>query len=491
MSHPLERLVDKSAPTAKSKQRHLYEHYLSDIRSGRLPPGTRLPSSRQLADQLGLSRITVQSVYEALIAEGYLTTRQGAGTFVISPPGGLFVPNAIEPSIETPVLLAAGHAGERPRRLDNAFPKRLERTNSRFLPANPDLEAFPYTKWRKCYRAALNQTAHFRYPPLSGTRSLQEQIAEYLGRYRGVVCRPEQVMITTGSQQALYLILQLIAHPDSLILLEPAGFAGVDQILALNKMRTEVVDFHKEDHNAWSSEADIAIITPSRSFPLGETLGLDARNQILVWVTQGSRPRWIVEDDYDSEFIFSGHAMAALQGMDRHKRVIYTGTFSRTLFPGIRLGYAVFPDSLIESALKLKAVMDGGMNTLAQTALALFMEEGHYERHLRRMRKHYQAKQTQLHQSLAKHLPELKQIPNQGGMHDTFLIDKALGLTDLAIVEAAKEHGFGLRALSTYYRTPNPPNGLVIGFAGCDSEQIPESARALSALIRHLQTQTE
>jgi GntR family transcriptional regulator/MocR family aminotransferase len=276
---------------------------------------------------------------------------------------------------------------------------------------------------------------------------------------------------------------------DSLVLLEPAGFAGVDQILTLLQIKTCVVDFQEQKHSFWPKQADIAIITPSRSFPLGETLGLEARNQILEWATQGTQPRWIVEDDYDSEFIFSGHAMAALQGMDRHKRVIYTGTFSRTLFPGVRLGYAVFPDNLMKSALKLKAVMDGGMNTLAQTALALFMKEGHYERHLRRMRKHYFTKQQQLHRSLTEHLPELIRIPNQGGMHDTFIIDPTLGLSDVEIVEAAKQQGFGFRALSTYYRTSAPPNGLVMGFAGCDLEQIPESALLLNKLIRHLQTQ--
>jgi GntR family transcriptional regulator/MocR family aminotransferase len=492
---------------SQSKYAALYEHIKDAIFSNRLKPNEKLPSSRYLSKQMGISRNSVLAAYELLQAEGFIETRNGAGTYVAEIIDLKRLQGKATDSHSTHETVSVSDLGQRIQAFQNIdtqnsgsqdtdCQKVASKTHpatpilhNLFLPGQPAIECFPIKEWQAAMCRGLRDRRGYSEQPGMGVSLLREQVCNYLLLTRGVKCHPDQLMITSGSQQALSIVLSLLVNADDSVLLEDTGFKGIDGILAGVGAKSIIVPTDEEgicfntDNEAWQQGRTL-IITPSRSFPLGHTLSLTRRLAILEWVyaVQG----WIIEDDYDSEFIFDGHSIAALHGLDTQGRVIYTGTFSRSMFPGIRLGYMVLPEPLVTLFKKYKHFVDGGLSSQQQMAMANFMLDGTYGRHLRRMRKLYKTKKTELDTLMHAALPRLSLVPSKGGMHSVYRLPDE-SFCDRDICQNANDIGLGIRALSSYDRSLTSYNpscsGLILGYAGAKVNEIPAGVQQLQNII--------
>lgn len=470
---PLSALPEGRAP----QYERLYQHLLEAIRCGRLPVGSKLPSSRALAGQLAVARNSVIGAYELLHAEGVIETRKGVGTFVAD------VMQPLQGARQAPLSVSASE-------IDSPLSQRLSKAalhmpeaRGGLQPAIPDMQAFPTKAWLQVNQIAAREALRTS-AGVQGVTLLREALCEHLAAARGIRADAEQVFITHGSQQALMLILQLLASAQSTVMLEPCGYRGIDGVLDVLDIQRTVLPADDEGIlcDAPSLTGDILVVTPSRSFPLGHTLSLNRRMALLQWAHRTSG--WIIEDDYDSEFIFNGHSITALQGLDSHQRVIYTGTFSRTLFPGIRLGYLIVPPALVGACSKLRRFTDGGMASQPQLAVGHLLIRGDYNRHLRRMRKLYQQRYTQAYQVLSRHLPDWHCVPANGGMHFMIKPPTGWGRSDRAVAAIAAEHGLAVRPLSIYSRGVPAEQGLVIGYAAHAEGQLQSLLLRLVEIIK-------
>lgn len=478
-------LLDKKKP----KYEALYDHIKEAIFSGRLKTNDKLPSTRYLSKLVGISRNSVLTAYELLFSEGFIESRKGAGTFIADVSDLKPLLGKVATTVFTQENMRISDSGKRVNAIE--APTRLDVTEPReqlLLPAQPAMDLFPYKEWQACVTKSLRDVSTYSEQPAMGVGLLREQIKEFLLLTRGVRCDVGEVMITSGSQQALSIALSLLVNSGDSVLLEEIGFKGIDGALSsLGALQTTLpideqgVCFNKDDDIC--QQAKTLILTPSRSFPLGHTLSLQRRLAILEWAyeTQG----WIIEDDYDSEFIFSGHSIASLQGLDSGGRVIYAGTFSRTMFPGIRLGYIVLPAILVPLFNKYKRFVDGGLSAQQQAAMGLFMQSGAYSRHLRRMRKLYKSRKTTLDNLVGKEIPSLSLIPSDGGMHSVYSFQE--NQNDIAICRKANQQGLGIRALSSYQRpqqdNKNSRTGIVLGYAGATEEQMHKGVALLRQIM--------
>ncbi|SIS97182.1 PLP-dependent aminotransferase family protein [Neptunomonas antarctica] len=500
---------------SQSKYAALYEHIKDAIFSNRLKPNEKLPSSRYLSKQMGISRNSVLTAYELLQAEGFLETRNGAGTYVAEIVDLKWLSGNTADSLSVHEAVSVSDLGQRIQAFQNSgsqdissqeidsqnkgsqktapnHPTTTPHLDDLFLPAQPAIECFPTKEWQVAMSRGLRDRRGYSEQPGMGVNLLREQVCNYLLLTRGVKCHPDQLMITSGSQQALAIALNLLVNADESVLLEDIGFKGIDGILAGVGAKPILVPTDEEgicfdpDNEAWQQSRTL-IITPSRSFPLGHTLSLTRRLAILEWVyaVQG----WIIEDDYDSEFIFDGHSIAALHGLDTQGRVIYTGTFSRSMFPGIRLGYMVLPEPLITLFKKYKHFVDGGLSSQQQMAMANFMLDGTYGRHLRRMRKLYKTKKAELDTLMHAALPRLSLVPSKGGMHSVYRLPDA-SFCDREICQNANDIGLGIRALSSYDRSLTSDNpscsGLILGYAGAKINEMHVGVQHLQNIIESI-----
>lgn len=391
-------------PAAESPLfRQLYVALRQSILAGVLTPGLQLPASRSLAEELGVSRNTVLNAYQQLLAEGYLEGKMGSGTYV--------------PRTLPEEMMQVRHAAGRPR---SAPPKRsglsrrgelLAKTASTiarssgiprpFRPGIPALDAFPFAIWMRL------MTRHYRRPPraalsydsAAGHVPLREAVAAHLGPARAVRCDPKQVHITTGSQQALDLIARLLLDPGNAAWIEEPGYPGARAALEGQGIRLTPIPVDQDGLDvaagiARCPQARLVYVSPSHQYPLGVTLSLPRRFALLDWARRAGA--WIVEDDYDSEFRYSGRPLAALQGLDCDDRVLYVGTFGKTLFPSLRLGYLVVPSHLTDVFAAARGAIDRQTATLPQAVVADFINEGHFTRHIRRMRTLYRERQETL-----------------------------------------------------------------------------------------------
>lgn len=472
------------ADTQTPRYQQLFRAFQQAILNGTLPTGTRLPASRPLAQALKLSRNTVKTAFEMLLAEGYIETRHGAGSYVSGrlPDARCTQPSALQQnnrnSAEPPLSRLA-------QRLQQ-MPDRNPPSNGQLLQtARPCLQSFPWSQWQRHVTAAARQMKHHVSSAPAGNRLLREQVADYLQVVRGLSCTPEQIIICAGSQQAVYMALRLLLNEGDPILVEDPGYQGIEGALIATGARKIAVPadsdgFQLDAGLAQCPEARVAMVTPSRNYPMGYTLSLARRLELIRWATDCSG--WILEDDYDSEFRFDGPPLTALQGLGGEHRVIYTGTFSRILHPSIRLGYLVLPPTLVELFNNARRYLDGGLPQLPQQALATFMASGQFASHVRRMRKLYQQRRDHLHQRIMQqHGHLLSRVEADGGMHSVYLLPE--GLDDQQIADQAGGLNLGIRALSRFYSQPSPPQGLVIGFAGYDEQQIDQGLTQLASLL--------
>ncbi|HQZ08356.1 MAG TPA: PLP-dependent aminotransferase family protein [Burkholderiaceae bacterium] len=465
------RQFDRGHPEFDHRQ--LYLILQSGMRESVLPAGTRLPPSRTLAQALGIARNTVVHVYEQLALEGYVLAQVGRGTFVADM-GQRLVPVAT-PAPDPVSATPRKNLSRRGRALvDDAGAARLQW--GAFTPGVPEVRLFPTRIWSRLqaqlWRAPKPQ--HLSYATGAGDPDLRRSLAEYLQGTRGVVCSAEQIVITSGTQQSLHLVAQLLADPGDTVWLEDPGYWGARSVLRALGLQAVGVSIDGEgmapSPRQLKKPPRMLFVSPSHQYPLGTLMSQGRRRQLLDYAAVHGA--WVIEDDYDSEFRYGARPLPALQGLDRHGRVIYLGTFSKTLFPALRLAYLVLPQDLADPFARALNELYREGQLPQQAVLARFMAEGHYTSHIRRMRSVYSARHDALLHAIGQHFGN--QLPVIGGDAGLHLV---LGLPpqvdDQAMVERIARSRVVARPLSLYHvRQPAPAKGLLLGYGAVHEDEI-------------------
>jgi GntR family transcriptional regulator / MocR family aminotransferase len=473
--------VDRESTTPLHRQ--IYDGYRDAILRGDLRPGQQLPSSRALANEIGISRFPILDAYAQLLTEGYFESRTGAGTFVSAS-----LPDQ---------LTSVAHSAERSPQIDTG-PRPVSRRAMRlprfentpwrhgwgaFGVHQPALDQFPFRVWSSLVaRHSLSPRANaiHHVDPL-GSEQFREVICSYLRNARGVRCDPNQIMVVSGSQQALEITARVLLDSGDSVWLEEPGYQLTRAVLLGSGCRIVPVPVDNEGMNVaagikQSRKARAAFVTPSHQYPLGVTMSASRRLQLLNWAhSSGS---WIIEDDYDSEYRYGSMPIASLQGLDRNSRVIYIGTFSKVLFASLRLGYIVIPPDLVDRFRVVRFALDIFPPYLFQEVLTDFMNEGHFARHIRKMRYLYSQRRTALVNSVRKEFGDELEIHGaEAGMHMTVTLPH--GFHDVEIAKRAAAARIWLWPLSPSYLGKKKRQGLVLGFGSAPAEQIPGAVRRL------------
>lgn len=441
--------------------RQIYLRFRHAIEDGRLLPGERIPSVRALAAELNLARGTVESAYQLLVGEGYLQTRGPAGTVVST---------QLQPTpLPDPKAPARLHRG--PLLHTGAAPQPLQ-------PGLPALDVFPRKTWNRLVGKALRASGvnGLIYPDAQGHEGLRTAVASYLGISRGVRCTPDQIFICAGYGAALDLIFRALLTLGDACWFEDPGYLTARHCLkaAGARLIPVPVDADGMDVEAGirlAEDARFAVVTPSHQSPMGVSLSLPRRQALLQWAARHNS--WIIEDDYDSEYRYQGHPLPALKSIDTQGRVLYTGTFSKVLAPGLRLSYLVVPDELVPRLTPIADIMHTHCPYLFQATVAAFIKEGHFARHLKKMRSLYASRRRLLIKALENRLGDvITVVARPGGMH--LLLRLADGLDDRTIATNAKNLGVPVHPLSSFYQGTAAENGLLLGFTNVISQALAE-----------------
>jgi len=455
--------------------RQIYGQIRDRILDGGLARNQRLPSSRTLAQSLQVSRATVSLSYDQLISEGYLETRPGAGTFVAAQlPEAMLQVEANAPASHPPAPpLRLSQYGQR---IVQAKPWQTQpNAPFSFRYGHPSLNEFPLDLWKKLVNQEMaHSTVWMDYvtDPL-GYGPLREAIAQYLSRARAVTCTPAQIIITHGAQQGLQLISQLLLNPGEAIALENPGYFGAQRIFRSHAVQLQPVPVDDdglivEALAQLSPAPKLVYVTPSHQFPTGALLSLPRRLQLLDWARQNQS--LIIEDDYDGEYRYSSRPIPALQGLQRNAPVIYLGTFTKVMFPGLHLGYVVVPTILAQTFAQARWLSDRHSSLLDQAVLARFITEGHLERHLRRMRLCYDRRRQTLVAALKANFGDAVTIlGDSAGLH--LVARLQLNLSDQQVIQRAARAGVYLSSLQAH--NLHPCNGdFILGYTEVDEAQI-------------------
>lgn len=468
-------------------RRQLYNWFLRAIADGRLRPAQRVPSTRRMAQELNVSRITVLWAYEQLTAEGYLQTIRGSGAVVAGS-----IPSPVG-SDRARTTGAAGSAGRKVQ-LSRQTARLLRLREEQTLPITgafrnaPALDLFPQRAWsRLVSRRARKSLAHdMGYGDPMGEPVLRAAIAEYLRTVRGARCDESQVMITAGSQQALQITLRALLNPGDRVWTEEPGYPGAHRALLMAgcepvPIPTDAEGLIVERGVQRCAFARAAYVTPSHQYPLGMTLSASRRFQLLNWAQRADA--WIIEDDYDSEYRFGSKPVSSLQGLDSDARVIYMGTFSKVCFPALRIGYLMLPHGVVAAFRAVRDAIDIFPPTLYQQALADFIREGHFARHIRRMGTLYAERRERLINALERHFGDAVEIVSAtAGIHLVVLLPR--GMDDQAAAARLRAAGIACSALSACCLERPRRGGLILGYGGVASDQIEESVRRLARIAQ-------
>ncbi len=473
--------------------RQLYEELRQSILAGRLAPGQRVPSTRALATSLGVSRATVTQSYEQLLSEGYFQAVAGSGTFVGRHlPDDLLRPAAVKAAVRVartarPAVPLSSYGAS----LADAesFEPPGHESPINFRHGRPAFDAFPLRQWRRLLlrHCRAGQRAMLDYAQNSlGYEPLREAIAGHLARSRAVVCQADQVIIVSGSQQALDLITRVLVERGETVAMEDPGYLGarrafLAQGAKLLPVPVDAAGMKVEYLMARpAAKPKLIHVTPSHQFPTGAVLSLPRRLELLAWAAQSGA--MIVEDDYDSEYRYGSRPIPALQGLDQSASVIYVGTFSKMMFPALRLGYMVVPQSVARVLARAKWLADRHASMLEQYALADFINEGHLERHLRRMRTLYDRRRQALVRALTLHFGERVEIMGESaGMHLTARLETKL--SDEEIMRRAEQAGVGLVSARPYFLKSRWKNEFIFGYASLSERRIQEGVRRLAQAL--------
>src|SRR3954454_13322650 len=455
--------LDRSRPEPLHRQ---LEHAIRDaIRNGRVEAGTVLPSSRALALQLGVSRGIVVEAFEQLVAEGYVTSRPGGSTRVAG----------------------AGADGSPRRAVPESVSCRFD-----FRPGRPDVGEFPRAVWLRSLRRVLAEAPSERltYGSGHGLPELRTALAGYLNRVRGTAADPADVVVASGFAQGFALVLHVLSLEGIRVVAvedpsDPEYRAAIDAA-GLRWVAIPVDEDGLRVDRLAATDASAALVTAAHQYPTGAVLAAARRTELLAWADASAAI--VIEDDYDAEFRYDREPIGALQGL-RPDRVVYAGSASKVLAPGLRLGWLVLPDRLVERVAAAKVAADMGSAALDQLAFADVLTRGELDRHLRRMRPIYRRRRDALLASLATHLPDLRPEGASAGLHVLARLPASLGVGDAAIVGAAAAEGIGIGGLATRRIAPGPP-GLVFGYGAIDARSIDGGVRALATVIEGLRRET-
>jgi GntR family transcriptional regulator/MocR family aminotransferase len=481
--------IDRTSDKPLYKQ--LYESYRDAIVERRLSGGQRLPSTRSLAAELRISRIPVLNAFEQLIAEGYFESRAGAGTFVASSLPDVLPRAARQSTTANPSgLVGPGPrtVARRPELLLDEEPGPWTTGLEPFQCPSPPLDRFPIKVWSALVtrhsRKLDADSLHYCRDP-RGLQALRETIAQYLRTSRAVRCDAEQILVVSGSQQALDLTARVLLDAGSPVWIEDPGYWGARHALRMGGARLVAVPV---DDEGLDVEAGIVrcprpravYVTPSHQLPLGVTMSASRRLGLLDWARR--RGVWIIEDDYDGEYRYGNLPIASLQGLDRDSRVIYIGTFTKSLFPAIRIGYIVVPRDLVAPFVAVRRAMDMFSPPLIQAVLADFIREGHFDRHLRRTRLLCRKRRSALVAALEREIGSvLRVVGDQAGMFLTTVLPR--GYRDRDVALSAARQGVRTFPLSECYLGRARRQGLVLGYGGYDIPEIADGVRRLRAVL--------
>lgn len=471
--------------------RQLYDWFQQAILNGQLRPGQRVPSSRRLAAELQISRIPVFNAYEQLCAEGYLETFVGAGTCVARsiPDAELRPPHGKQLPVSRRSLARAGprRISQRAAALTNTATQPCLNILGAFRVSLPALDHFPIGTWSKLV-ARHSRSLDWEmmaYGDAMGHVGFREAIAQYLATVRGVRCCASQILVTTGSQQALQICAHVLLDQEDSVAVEDPGYPGARQ--AFLASRAKLIPVPVDDEGMQVGElirhqdsVRAVYITPSHQYPLGVTMSATRRMQLLNWAAR--KGTWIIEDDYDSEYRFGSRPIVSLQGLDKHAKVIYIGTFSKVLFPAIRLGYVVVPQDLVPAISSYREAADIFPATLYQAVLTDFIREGHFAGHIRRMKMLYMDRRNCLVQALNAEMGgTLQVVGSEAGMHLVALLPR--GVNDAAISRKAAERGISAMPLSSCYLRLAKRKGLILGFGATNAQQIKQAVSVLKTIV--------
>ena len=458
--------MDLLIPLNKEAKVPLYEQLYEGIKQAiltqQITKNTKLPSKRQLAEFLNISQTTVELAYSQLLAEGYIMSEPRIGFFV-------------EDILELPYIERQNHIDALP-----ILPKKQIAFN--FSPSIVDEESFPFSTWRKYAKLVIDepykhllQTGHQQ-----GEEDLRKEIAHYLFQSRGIQCTPEQIVIGSGTEHLLPMILNLFEAPSKLAVEDP-GYSA----LPIDQSNEAIIPIEIDEdglivEQLEKTNANIVYVTPSHQFPTGAVLSAVRRMHLLNWAN-GAHNRYVIEDDYDSEFRYVGKPIAALQSIDHNDKVIYLSTFTKSLMPSLRVAYFVLPKTLLATYRERLSYYTSTVPRFEQHILALFMKNGDFSKHLNKMRKIYRKKHDKIIQTFRQHYPQVEITGAEAGMH--FLIHLNTKSSEKQLLAQAEEAGILIRAVSSYMHSPSQVNttSFLVGFGGLELEKIEDAVHALMA----------
>jgi len=456
------------------------------ILDGALGPGAKLPATRALSKSLKVARDTVENAYVQLHRDGFIVRRAGSGSYV-SDAVGTELRGVIHRRSQRQVQ--PDHAPElnlsrRGRMLLDSGGIADSRIIKAFATGLPETRTFPTAVWERLQRrVSKDDRSHvLLHGDPQGAEPLRRAIATYLNLERGAKASPEQILVLSSARQALFLCAQLLADAGKPMLLENPGYLGARR--AFEAAETKVVPIDIDAHGIRTdllrtnqSGAHCVYVTPSHQYPTGTTLSLERRLDLINWAQE--RHKWIIEDDYDSEFHYEGLPTACVQGLDKYQRTIYLGTFSKTLYPGLRMGYMVLPPALVTAFTRARSIMDGHTPQIPQLTLARFMEDGHYNAHIRVMRKLYASRREILLESIDQHLGGIvTALRPQGGLQILCLLKP--GWSEENTIRQAASAGIQLSGISQFYAGEEKQQGWLLGYSALSAYEIEAAVLRLS-----------
>ncbi len=475
--------LDRNSGTPLTRQ--LENKIRKAVLDGSLPQTTRLPSTRQMAEELVVSRLTIKNAFEQLISEGFLEARHGSGTYVAVLSSG-DLPVVPTRRLDTPEITAISPHVERIQQ--SLATTRLSHVRA-FRPGIPALDLFPRRAWADAHSRAIRNRDNFLlgYGPSSGLVDLKTAIAGHVRDSRGIECTSDQIIITSGAQQAFSLILLTLLTPGNTIWMEDPGHIAFRDAARLQGYHIDPVSLDADGFSlahalANYAPCDLMFVTPSHQHPLGMTMSLTRRLELLD-VAQ-SHDSWIIEDDYDSEFHYEERPQPALKALDKQGRVLYVGSFSKSMFPAMRLGYLICPPGLGTALAAAETLLSQNVSLLQQKAMAYFMEDGNYNAHLRRMKSAYRLRRDTLVYALEKHASQLlRPEPCRAGMH---LIARFVdsSVSDQAMSQRLWNAGIDCLPLSLFVDQANVDPGLLLGFACAPETEIETNVLSIVQFLR-------
>ena len=461
------------------------------ILDGALAPGLKLPATRVLAKSLGVARDTVENAYVQLHRDGFIVRREGSGSYVCEAIGAeLRGASRRRQAQAVKTSQAAPGAGlsQRGRMILDSGGVNDQQVIKAFATGLPETRSFPTDVWERLQRQVMKdyRSSVLLHGDPQGSESLRKAIATYLNLERGANCAPDQVLVLSSTRQALFLCAQLLVDVGKPILLENPGYFGARKAFETAEAKVVPIDvdasgIRTDLLHADRSGAHCVYVTPSHQYPTGATLTLERRLELINWAAE--KGKWVIEDDYDSEFHYEGKPTACVQGLDKYQRTLYLGTFSKTLFPGLRMGYMVLPRELVKAFTYARSMLDGHTPQILQLTLARFMEDGHYNAHVRAMRKLYAGRQAIMLDAIGKHLGHVVTACRpQGGLQIPCVLHE--GWSEEKTIRQAASAGVQLPGLSRLYAGAATQQGWLLGYSSLTAHEIETAMRRLAHALK-------